>query len=68
MDIQKAQNLKIGQRVRCPADRGEPAHNGTVEYVGQQTATTHAGTLYVWVTVRRSDAHASVWPSNRLGN
>lgn len=67
MDIAKARTLKIGDTVRCPADRGDPAYSGKVEHVGQDEAQDLQGRGYLWVTVRRAGAHASVWPSNRLG-
>lgn len=66
MKLQQAQALKVGQYVSCPADRGEPGYRGRVEHVGQQ-ANGPEHCRYIWVTVRRPGAHASVWPSNRLG-
>lgn len=67
MDIENAKALKVGATVRCPADMGRPAYSGKVEHVGTTEATDLQGRAYVWVTVRRPGAHASVWPSNRLG-
>jgi hypothetical protein len=69
MELQKAKSLRIGQSVRCPADRGDPAYVGTVAHVEQQECTHPcvAGP-FVWVTVRHQNGKQSaVWSSNRLG-
>lgn len=65
MQLEKAQALKIGAIVRCPADRGEPAYRGKVESVGAHV--TEKPVPFVWVSVRTPNGHAVVWPSNRLG-
>lgn len=67
MNIDRAQCLKPGDRVRVPADYGAPGYYGRVEHVGAVVAFNIHGADYVWVTVRKPGAHASVWPSNRLG-
>lgn len=64
MLITRAKLLKVGDKVRCPADRGSPEFVGVVRHVGTEENTTFAGTPYIWVTVR--GPHESVWPSNRL--
>lgn len=66
MDIAKARALKVGDTVRCPAQDISPAYSGKVEHVGQTEAQDMQGRAYLWITVRRPGAHASVWPSNRL--
>lgn len=66
MDIAKAKQLKIGQIVHCPSDRGGAGYTGKVSFVGAEVNKTVDGVEYVWVTVK-SKGHASVWPSNRLG-
>jgi len=68
MDITKAKALKVGDIVHCPADRGELAHSGRVEHVGETECTHMCGKPFIWITVRPRNSHASVWPSNRLGN
>lgn len=70
MNILKAQALKVGNYVNCPADRGEMGYRGRVEHVGVEvTQRLGMDEPYIWVTVRRPGvgAHASVWPSNRIG-
>lgn len=66
MHIEKAKLLKIGDVVRCPADRGEPKFVGSVTHVGNEVYKDLPGVEYIWVTVRGAK-HESVWPSNRLG-
>lgn len=66
MLITKALQLKVGDRVRCPADRGVPAFTGTVTHVSTQINEVGA-VQYIWVEVQRPNSHKSVWPSNRLG-
>lgn len=67
MTHEQALKLKVGDTVRCPADRGEPGYSGKVEHIDDNDAT-HALVKepFRWVTVRKPGAHASVWPSNRL--
>lgn len=70
MNIEQARELKAGDKVRCPADRGEPGYSGTVENDLHQTSTinkNYYGVEYVWVSVRRDAYQVSGWPSNRLG-
>jgi hypothetical protein len=67
MHIEKAKQLRRGETVRCPADRGDPAFTGTVTHVGVLGAESHNihGEVYIWVEVK-GPHHKSVWPSNRL--
>lgn len=69
MKIEDAQKLKHGDRVVCPADRGEPSYTGAVSGELHRVAlinTTANGDQYVWVSVK-GFGKKSVWPSNRLG-
>lgn len=59
--------LKVGQRVKCPADRGDPAYYGTVVDVSQTVNFDLKAQPYVWVTVRHPRGSKHSWPSNRLG-
>ncbi len=68
MTIEQANNLKVGQLVYCPEDRGEAGYSGKVTHISDTQNKNIRGTDYVWVTVRRLDGKsAHVWPSNRLG-
>ena len=67
MNIRDAQQLVLGARVKCPSDRGDAPHSGTVEHIGTEIGTSISGTQYIWISVRRPHGHVSVWPSNRLG-
>ena len=64
MLIAQALQLKKGQKVRCPEDRGTPAHTGEVISVGTEVNKTPNGVEYVWVEVKVGSI--AVWPSNRL--
>lgn len=66
MQIDKARQLKRGDIVACPPDRGNPGYRGTIKHVGAVEAKTTEGTPYIWVTVQAPWRHAEVWPSNRL--
>jgi hypothetical protein len=60
--------LKVGQLVRCPSDRGDPGYVGKVLGYSTEVNTTSTGSTYVWVEVHNPIFnHKSVWPSNRLG-
>lgn len=60
--------LVYGTRVHCPADRGDPAYDGTVRHIGTDVQTNIHGVKYVWVTVQSiTGAQRGVWPSHRLG-
>jgi hypothetical protein len=61
MNIEQAKSLKIGDKVRCPSDRGDSSYTGTVEQVG-----TDEGKDYIWITVRAPSGRASIWPTSRL--
>ena len=66
MDISKAKNLKVGNTVHCPSDRGEAAYSGTVTHVSTETNKNIHNTEYLWVTVKKNSHTSHVWPSNRL--
>ena len=59
--------LKVGQKVKCPADRGDTAYYGTVVSFSEMVNYNSQGTAYVWVTVRHPKGSTHSWPSNRLG-
>lgn len=70
MHIEKAKQLKVGQVVNCPADRGDAAFTARVTHVSQNVCKNLSGTEYLWVTVKGIGslrANGGVWPSNRLG-
>ena len=60
---------KLGQFVKCPADRGDPPYKGQIVNIAPGIYTDLKGTRYQWVTVRHSTYPntAHVWPSHRLG-
>lgn len=69
MNIDKAMQLKVGDVVHCPADRGDPAYKGKVTHncnSSKTVAKTLDGSEYVWVEVQ-GPYHKTMWPSNRLG-
>lgn len=66
MNIDKAKALQVGARVSCPADRGDAAFIGKVEFVGTVEGRSMFGAPYVWVNVRHPSGRSSVWPSNRI--
>lgn len=67
MNIGQARQLRIGQRVNYPADRGSPAGQGIVTHVGEGAAQNIYGEHYLWVSLRDSSGKScGVWPSNRL--
>lgn len=61
-------DLKDGDFVYCPPDRGEKGYCGRVK--GDPHPATHPtleGLKFDWVTVRHNlDGTSHVWPSNRL--
>lgn len=66
MDIVKARQLKVGDRVSCPADRGNNAYQGVVSFVSTSEYKNALGVPYIWVNVK-GNGKETVWPSNRLG-
>lgn len=66
MRIEKALELKVGNMVSCPADRGDPAFRGPVTHISPVPCKNHVGEDCIWVEVQRPGRHKSVWPSNRL--
>lgn len=67
MNIGKARQLKVGQVVSCPADRGAKAYNGRIRHISDGAAQNIYGEHYLWVTVEKDRGRNEVWPSNRLG-
>lgn len=68
MKIERARQLKVGDLVHFPADRGDPAGSGYVTNIGTKESTNMSGTPFLWVTVKTSGGvSCGVWPSNRLG-
>lgn len=65
MKIEEARKLQVGDTVRYPADRGDPAGSGKVTHVGGAEQTNQGGEIYQWISVKGPN-HESVWPSNRL--
>lgn len=66
MTLEQARKLTIGQRVYCPADRGDSAYGAVVRHVGDEVHINTMAVRYVWVTVT-NNGRSAVWPSNRLG-
>jgi hypothetical protein len=67
MNIKEARELKVGDRVSFPVDRGEPAGTGIISHIGESTCvninrTKYAWTKYAWITLKAG----GVWPSNRI--
>lgn len=62
-------NMQVGNRVMCPADRGDRAYWGRITYVGEEVHRNSEGVPYKWVRVHwvGSDGRGAVWPSHRLG-
>lgn len=67
MHIDKAKQLKVGDYVGCPSDRGEPGYTAVVRSDPvQQTFYSDTGVAYIWVYVTGPNGTSHVWPSNRL--
>lgn len=70
MEIKKAQALKVGDMVRCPEDRGDPAYVGRVSHTLPNATVYYdlKGRPYIWVEVQNgTPKRKTVWPTNRLG-
>lgn len=66
MTPEQARKLKVGDTVKFPEDRGEPAGSGRVTHVSDmEPALNIKGTPYIWVTVAALNKR-SVWPSNKI--
>lgn len=69
MHISNALQLKTGDSIYCPADRGEGGYRGRVTHGcgANQVYTTHS-TSYIWIEVKeiRYPHRKAVWPSYRL--
>lgn len=67
MHIDKAKQLKVGDVVRCPPDRGDPGYTATVRSApAQQTLYNDTGVAYTWVYVTDPNGTSHIWPSNIL--
>lgn len=59
--------FRVGDTVKCPADRGDPGYIGRVTHVSTGQNTNIYGTPYYGVTVRTPNGKRStVWPSHRI--
>jgi len=69
MTIQLHRMPKVGDYVKCPADRGDPAFYGTITHVTEKVETNIHGVKYVWCVVKAAShgCNGGVWPSHRLG-
>ena len=64
MNIDQARELKIGDRVMCPADRGDPAYEGKVTTPGLSTYERN-NIEFMWISVK-GGGKTGTWPSHRL--
>jgi hypothetical protein len=66
MKLEQAQALKVGDKVKCPKDRGDKGYDGVVTFVGE-TVQTHPSVPepFIWVTVQKA-ATRHTWSSNRI--
>lgn len=62
MDIKKAQQLKIGDIINFPEDRGNSAGFDKITFVSKEINKNIYGVEYIWVGTKKS----GVWPSNRI--
>jgi hypothetical protein len=62
MNIDRARQLKVGDIVHFPADRGDHAGYGRVSYVNVDAEINKSfyGDYYIWVTVERNGKSAGV--------
>lgn len=66
--MKNIKDLKVGDVVHCPADRGDDPYTAKVLNIGELVYNSVTGSNYVWVTVDRGiSGTRHVWPSNRLG-
>ena len=67
MNIVKALELKPGDKVEFPPDRGSRGGQGIVQHVGSNIYRNIYGVNYVWVTLADTEGKSKgVWPSNRI--
>lgn len=67
MNIESAQALRVGDRVRYPADRGEAQGTGVVTHIARKVYRNICDIEFMWITVAYDHARQrSIWPSNRL--
>lgn len=68
MKIEEALELKIGDVVHCPTDRGTLSFSGKVTHQDGKDCKVNkniSGDDYIWVGVDNGK-QKSVWPSNRI--
>jgi hypothetical protein len=60
---------KVGDTVRCPADRNDPPFTGRITHVGPNVIPKNMlHPAFVWCTVKRTYGESGgVWASHRLG-
>lgn len=71
MNIIEAMDLKRGDKVLCPTDRGDPAYVGRVDLTPTHSIQENLhGVEFIWVSVRGVVGgvlvKTAVWPSHRL--
>jgi len=59
--------MKIGQSVKCPADRGDAPYAAVIVGIGEKVNTNINGVNYRWVEVQKACGSKHIWPSHRLG-
>lgn len=57
--------LKVGDKVKCPASIGTPSYTGKVVNIEEEVHRTFKGTPYHWIGVY-DGIKVSYWSSNRL--
>lgn len=63
----KLKRFKVGDIVRCPADRGDTTFLGKVVFAGSAVHHNLNNTPYTWVEVKNiMTGRKAIWPSNRL--
>jgi hypothetical protein len=67
MNINKALELKKGDKVICPEDRGEKGYCGKVKHISRNINKSYQGIDYIWVSVSHNNGNSvTVWPSHRI--
>ncbi len=68
MNIEQAKNLRLGQTVKCPPDRGTNGYMGIVSIIPTPLYeyVNSANEKYIWVSVKDKYNNVAVWPSNRI--
>ena len=66
MTYEQAKELKVGDLVTYPEDRGEKGGTGRVSHISTTPQVNIDGVQYIWVRVTANGKSCGVWPSNRL--